>query len=344
MQMLGSDYKEELADGKVLLFLRNGIFQARIYKGERSYIYRSLKTSELAKARVAALTLLGKLEYQLATGQPISSVTMLKLIDEYVAMRQQQYDLSQLGKVKGTKNTNDKNSTSIYMLRQIKRVVKFWREYCGNMAVENIDSDVLRGYIAWRKTYYHKMPQEKIPKNAKMNPTDKTLQWELTLGKTILKYAQDKGYRGTKPLPTYTLKGVKKIVRPAFTLQDYRKLITGMRSWIREVTTDRQKYPRLLLRDYVYVLSNSGMRVGEANSLQWRDVVQFTDNKGRENFQFYVRGKTGTRTVTPRTNAIRYIRRLMERNADREDTDYVFRMRDGSRVITLIDQFQAMLK
>lgn len=41
MQMLGSDYKEELAGGKVRLFLRNGIFYARIYKGERNYVYRS---------------------------------------------------------------------------------------------------------------------------------------------------------------------------------------------------------------------------------------------------------------------------------------------------------------
>ena len=31
------DYIEEI-------FQRNGIFQARVYRGERSYLYRSLKT------------------------------------------------------------------------------------------------------------------------------------------------------------------------------------------------------------------------------------------------------------------------------------------------------------
>lgn len=341
--MLDSDYEELMEDGKVLVSVRNGIFQARIYKGDRAYLYRSLKTKDLAEARKRAIRLLHETEYKQAEGIPLSQVTLAQLIDEYVALRQTQYDKSQLGKTKPTKNTNDKNSTSIYMLRQIKRVVEFWRKYCGTLAVDKVDNDVLRNYIIWRKEYYHKLPKAQLPKNAKLNPTDKTLQWELTLGKTLLKYAHERGYRGKNQLPTYTLKGVKKIVRPAFTLQDYTKMIFGMRKWIGKAETDRQKYPRLLLRDYVYVLSNSGMRVGEANNLQWRDVTAFTDNLGRENYQFSVNGKTGKRLVTPRTNATRYIRRLIKRNPEREQTDYVFRMRDGSRVITLIDQFQSML-
>lgn len=342
--MLGDDYEEVLVEGKVLLFIRSGIFQARMYKGDRTYVHRSLKTKDLLTARTSALTLYGKIKHQLDTGEPLSSVSLNKLIDEYIELRQTQYDQSQLGKAKGTKNTNNKNSTSIYMLRQIKRVSEFWRKYCGTMAVDKIDNDVLSKYILWRKEYYHKLPKDKIPKNARLNPTDKTLQWELTYGKSLLKYTNEKGYRGKAQLPTYTLKGVKKIVRPAFTVQDYAKLIVGMRKWIAEAQTERQQYPRLLLRDYVYILSNSGMRVGEANSLQWRDITPFVDNLGRENYQFSVRGKTGVRVVTPRTNATRYIRRLIKRNPEREDTDYVFRMRGGDRVTTLIDQFQAMLE
>ena len=65
------------------------------------------------------------------------------------------------------------------MLRQIKRVVKFWIAYCGNMAVDKVDDAVLKDFVAWRKDYYHKLPKDKLPKNARINPTDKTLQWEL---------------------------------------------------------------------------------------------------------------------------------------------------------------------
>jgi integrase len=342
--MLDSTYEELLEDNKVLLFVRNDNFQARVYKGDRSYLYRSLKTKDLAEARRRALRLLHETEYKQAEGIPLSQVTMAQLIDEYVALRQDQYDKSQLGQKTPTTNANNKNSTSIYMLRQIKRVVEFWRKYCGSMAVDKIDNAVLQGFIGWRKEYYHKLPINQRPKNYKLNPTDKTLQWELTLGKSLLKYAHEKGYRGKNQLPTFSLKGVKKIVRPAFTLPDYVKLYKEMRKRIWAANNEREKYSRLLLRDYVLILSNSGMRVGEANNLQWRDIIPIKDNLGRDNYQFMVNGKTGKRTVTPRTNATRYIDRLKKRTPNREEADYVFRMRDGSRLITLIAQFQTVLQ
>ncbi len=40
--------KNCLMDSKVLLFSRNGIFQVRLYKGTRQYIYKSLKTRDFA--------------------------------------------------------------------------------------------------------------------------------------------------------------------------------------------------------------------------------------------------------------------------------------------------------
>ncbi len=42
--------------------------------------------------------------------------------------------------------------------------------------------------------------------NAKLNPTDKTLQWELMFGKMVLRYAKDQGYFGGKPVPTVSFK------------------------------------------------------------------------------------------------------------------------------------------
>ena len=49
--MFSTEFKEELEDGKVLLFSRNGIFQARFYKGDRQYIFKSLKTRKVEEAR-----------------------------------------------------------------------------------------------------------------------------------------------------------------------------------------------------------------------------------------------------------------------------------------------------
>ena len=55
------------------------------------------------------------------------------------------------------------------------------------------------------------------------------------------------------------------------------------------------------------ILANCGMRVGEANSLRRRDVIPFTDDKGRQSYRFIVRGKTGERDVIPRATAAKYV-------------------------------------
>ena len=126
----------------------------------------------------------------------------------------------------------------------------------------------------------------------------------------------------------------------------------------------RWRYTRELLRDYVLILSNSGMRVGEANNLRVGDLEKFTDERGRENYAFNVKGKTGKRYVILRANARRYVERTLERNSRWQEEwkltaelnkkqfnrktaqhdDWLFRMPDGNKIITLIDQFNEVLK
>ena len=338
--MLNTGHRELLEGGKLLVYDRNGIYQARVYTGDRRYIHLSLKTSNLADARRLAIRFLHDTEYKQKEGLPLTQKSMSQVINEYVDYRQTQYNQSLLTK----QTSSTKGGISIHMLRQIKRVVKFWHEYCGNLGVNKVDNKVLQDFIVWRKDYYHKMAKADLPKNARLNPADKTLQWELTLGKTILKYAHERGYRGSNQLPTYTFASETNIVRPAFTLLEYKTLLRAMRRSIYEVDADWRRYVRLMLRDYVLILSNSGMRVGELNNLQWGDIEEFTDGKQRKNYLLYVNGKTGRRAVVPRTNAVRYIQRMQERNPDRKATEYVFTMRDGGKVITLIDQFQNVLR
>jgi integrase len=101
---------------------------------------------------------------------------------------------------------------------------------------------------------------------------------------------------------------------------------------------------RELLRDYVLVLANSGMRVGEANNLRLRDVIPFRDGKGRSNFRFIVRGKTGERDVILRSAAARRLDKLLTKRTGEERNTFLFVMPDGSKVFSLIDQFNAALR
>lgn len=352
-------YEEDLEDGKVRVFTRNGIFQARIYKGERQYIYRSLKTRKLDEARKLAIKFFYEIEFKKQEQLPLQQRTFSDVLNEYLRLREKDYEQS----TKTQANASHKHTTSIYMLRQIKRVSKFWHEYCGRTAVNKIDNFKLADYIAWRKDYYHRMPVAQRPRNAKLNPTDSTLVWETTLAKTVLKYAHERGYRGNAQLPTWRYKTSKRIVRPTFTIPEYKRLYEGMRAWIRQVDHPEYRYTRELLRDYVLILANSGLRVGEANNLRESDVQPFVDEKGNKNYLMKVQGKTGTRIVIPRVTSTRFVERVLKRNEQRRQDeavaerqvrspkrkqdskgDWFFAMYDGNKVITLIDQFQAVLK
>jgi integrase len=377
--LLDEEHRELLEDGKVLLYTRNGIFQARVYRGDRHYISRSLKTRKLEEARRLARRFFYEIEIKREEGLPLQTKTFATVINEYTLLREREYERGKMSNI----NDSTQEVTSIYMLRQIKRVSKFWLAYCGNKEVEKVDNGVLKDYISWRKEYYHKLPERLRPKNYSINPADKTLEWESTYAKTVLKYAKERGYLGAKSLPDYRYKAERRIVRPAFTIPEYVKLYTRMRMWIKETENESWRYTRELLRDYVLILANSGMRVGEANNLKEGDVVEFKDELGRKNYLFNVKGKTGKRTVIPRANAVRYIERNIRRNQEwtarqaelslekktgtnvqvktspnRRKTGslrtagldksksiglWFFRMADGGQVITLIDQFRVLL-
>ncbi len=330
------DAKRALEDGKLVLFKRAGIWQARIAVTDRRYIYRSLKTSDETKAISAGRKLFYQTEIKIEQGLPVHLRTFLQVIDEYVEMRE-----SDNAQGRSTNRSASSKHTSDAMLRQIKRVAEFWREFAGNRSVEAIDDRALRDFVAWRRRYYH--GKSDLPRNAKLNPADKTLQWDLTLGKTIIRYAHERGYRGHKPLPTFSFTPKQKRVRPAFTINDFNVLKDKIETYVAS-TEDRDKLAmRVLLHDYVLTLALSGLRPGEANNLRMRDVEFLTDSDQRANVQFHVRGKTDARTVVPHIDVHELIDAIVARRGVCDPDSHLFAMPRGGPVRDLSEQFKAFL-
>jgi integrase len=222
-----------LEDGKLTIFKRSGVFYARIRLPSHKYLWRSLKTSNEAMAIVLGRRLLFQIEHRTEQGLPLKSKKFSKVIADYIRYRERDH---QHGK------------TSAGMLRQIVRVSKFWREYAGHLAVEAIDDKVMGEFIPWRRDFYSKF--DKLPKNAKRHPTDKTLQWDMMLGKAILRWAHEQGLRGNKPPISVTYTPKKKRVRPAFEQWEYRLLWRTLCKRIktaRDIRT-RKSLARLRLR------------------------------------------------------------------------------------------------
>jgi integrase len=323
--MEGARYLE---DGRLTIFRRDGVFYARIRTTTSGrYIWRSLKTTVEQIAIDLGRRLLFQLEQRTEEGLPPKTKLFAAVIDDYIAYRERDH---RHGK------------TTAGMLRQIKRISKFWREYAGHLPVEDIDDKVMREFVPWRRDYYADF--KKLPKNAKRNPADRTIQYDMMIGKAIIRWAHGQGLRGKQTLPTVTFTPKKKRVRPAFELSEFRTLWRVLCKRINYARDKRTKRSRELLRYYVLVIANSGLRPGEANDLKVRDVHAFKDEKSRSNYRFVVRGKTGERDVIIRSAAAKRLDKLLTKRRAENPAGRLLAMPDESRIITLIDQLDAALK
>jgi hypothetical protein len=74
------DDKRELIDGRLVMFTRNGLWQARIPLDDGRYLWRSLKTADERKATEAATRLFYQTETKLAEGLPVQLRTVISRI------------------------------------------------------------------------------------------------------------------------------------------------------------------------------------------------------------------------------------------------------------------------
>lgn len=320
------DAARYLEDGKLTIFKRSGVYYARLRISPGKYFWRSLKTWDEQIAIRAGRRLLFQIEQRADQGLPPKSKLFSAVIDDYIRYRERDH---QHGK------------TSAGMLRQIIRVSKFWRDYGGELAVEAIDDKVMREFIPWRRDYYSKF--KKLPKNARLHPTDKTLQWDMMLGKAIVRWAHQQGLRGNKPPISVTFTPKKKRIRPAFERWEYCRLWQSLCKRVKAARDRRTLKSRELLRYYVLLLANSGIRPGEANNLNVRDVHLFKDEKGRSNYRLVVRGKTGERDAIVRWVAAKRLDKYLAKRRAADSGGLLFVMPDGSKVVSLIDQLDAAL-
>jgi integrase len=163
------------------------------------------------------------------------------------------------------------------------------------------------------------------------------------------------GYMSKIHLPALQNDGTKSEPRPVFTKTEYKTLTSFMATWCKKGHTQRTKDMRELLRDYVLILANTGMRHGtEALGLKWKDIAWITTD-GERYLQFTVDGKTGKRTLIARHNTQDYLERLQLRNPaisklsfdaliKKRVNDDVFKLRDGTTTENLGATFRHLLR
>jgi len=93
-------------------------------------------------------------------------------------------------------------------------------------------------------------------------------------------------------------------------------MIRKLPHWINKTQNPKAVHMLELLRDYVLIMANTGMRHGtEAPNLKWQHITQFED-KGQSYLEMSVSGKTGRRDIICRSGTINYLKRTHERSED----------------------------
>jgi integrase len=194
-------------------------------------------------------------------------------------------------------------------------IEKYLIPFFGNMHVNNITYETIQKFVHWRE---EKMGKE--PKASTLNTHNSALN-------RVFDEAVARGFMGKIHVPPLINKGGGSNRRPDFTQEEYASMIRKLPHWINKTQHPKSVHMRELLRDYVLIMANTGMRHGtEAQNLKWQHITQFEDN-GQSYLEMSVSGKTGRRD-------------LLKQRLDLP----VFRLRDGTVTNALHQTFRNFLK
>jgi integrase len=172
----------------------------------------------------------------------------------------------------------------------------------------------------------------------------------------IFDIAISKDWMSKSQVPPLNNKGVKGERRPAFSVDEWIVMMRALRTWQNMGQKTVTRNMRELLRDYVLIMTNTGMRYGtESQNIKWKHINWFMDKDSNRYLMIAVDGKTGRRELIARHNVLVYLIRIQSRFADLNSMTFdelleakldvhVFRLRNGLQTNNLNQSFEQFLK
>jgi integrase len=286
----------------------------------KGYVSCSTKTIDEHQAFAFANDLYNKTFIKVANGHDLHSKRVVLAIQEYVA------SIEAMGSIKST------------MLTRIQ-FLKHTEKFIGTMRLKEVTGATLSDLNVWmvQNSRYGKMASNTV----KRYSADV---------KAFLNWCLDRKY--IDALPRFPKQKLESNRRPHFDNKDWAKLTRYLREFVKS-PIGKVVRDRTMLINYVLILANTGIRVGEARTLKWRDLSQIPQAKNSNlppDIALFVRGKTGPRQVVARTPDVKiYFKRILElREAELgrkpANDDYVFCNRDGTPIGSFKKSFESLMK
>ena len=311
-------------DGQIYLYRRQDykkqIWFCRIkVPNTKGYVFKSTQTSDEHAAYKFADDLFNQSLVQVMNGEQLGSKRVSFAINEYITRL--------------NNSTASKKYSTTLRIQFLERILPLFNK----TLIKDVKTATLMDI-------YDAMQIN--ARGGQLSPN--TIQRYSTDLKQFFAWCVERGY--LQKIPTFPKIQTNDNRRPHFNNSDYSKLTRFMREFVKYNNPNIVR-DRTILINYVLILSNTGIRVGEARNLKWRDVHKIKgEDPNKMEMALFVQGKTGKREVVSRTNEIEtYLKRIHEirrtelgKNPDLDE--HIFCNRDGSPINSFKTSFGQLIK
>ena len=249
---------------------------------EKRYVSKSLGTTDLPSAKSRAEQIYLQTFSDKQAGKKLFGVTLGELVQLYLQSRQRDVEAGLI--------TSGRHITVSTHLKHLVR----WKG--DELKTSELDRTSAYEYVIYRRKFDAKV-------------ADVTIKNEQSTINHMVKYGHRNGYLHFETCEFQPFK-VTEERRDTFTAEEYDQLILFMRKWVADKRIDEPtKRTRQLIRDLVFVASNTMMRIGEILQLTWGDIEDYETYKTESGravslVRIRVRGETSkvgkTRVITVR--------------------------------------------
>ncbi|MEY4640679.1 MAG: hypothetical protein RLZZ227_673 [Pseudomonadota bacterium] len=309
-----------LLPNKVTIYQRDrsARWQARIKLKSGEWYRISTGARDEADAREAALKFYHTADYKEQNKLP-QSTRKFAAVAQYAISRMQ--------------DELDEESGKVVYKHYIAVLKNYLIPFFGKLDIANIGVNDLKDFNEWRDKAIANQQWESAVRAAKNKATNtEQLKAAKAIKKKPFKASQStinthnsalnrvfdeallRGWITSSIKPVLLNKGVKAESRGAFPPEEYKDIYTKLRAWSKSGRTEDTKELRQVLREYVLILANTGIRHGtEAANLKWKHIAWYQD-KGERYLTLNVDGKRGKRELVARDSTTDYLDRLRKLN------------------------------
>jgi integrase len=328
---------------------RNWYCRIKVPKTDR-YKTVSLKTADIDSARDRAYDQDADVRFRIKHEVPIFNRPFSQVAKDYADFQKERV---QAGQIK------------LHRWQTLDSIIRIQlNAYVGPIQINQIGQDRWERYPIWRQKSWreererriaewdklqsdgrsHLLKGRKDPHDFPEQVSDATIRTEMSIFRSVMAFAVRKKYITESQM----FKGkllLAKVRREEFTPEEYRKLHTFARGWIKNTINPFVTWSRTVTYNFVLIMCNTGMRPPEAKNLLWRDVSIRTDDQGRKFVVLNVRGKGKHRNLVAAGNVAEYLERVRAISKGTGDNDHVFTKHDGTRADTLYrSMIESLLK